>query len=75
MDFLMNQLEIEDCNSHHKSISQLNSTTSVNFVLYDHRQNKQGTVENRWDRIKLEGRDLLILDIILENPYGWRESA
>ena len=42
VDFLMNQLEIEDCNSHHKSLSQLNSTTSVNFVLYDHRQNKQG---------------------------------
>ena len=40
--FLMNRLEIEDCNSHHKSLSQLNSTTSVNFALYDHRQNKQG---------------------------------
>ena len=42
VDFLMNQLEIEDCNSHHKSISQLDSTTSVNFVLYDHRKNKRG---------------------------------
>ena len=42
VDFLMNQLEIEDCNSHHKSLSQLDSTTSVNFVLYDHRQNKRG---------------------------------
>ena len=42
VDFLMNQLEIEDCNSHHKSLSQLDSTTSVNFVPYDHRQNKQG---------------------------------
>ena len=42
VDFLMNHLEIEDCNSHHKSLSQLNSITSVNFVLYDHRQNKQG---------------------------------
>ena len=37
VDFLMNQLEIEDCNSHHKSLSQLDSTTSVNFVPYDHR--------------------------------------
>ena len=42
VDFLMNQLEIEDCNSHHKSLSQLDSTTSGNFVQYDHRQNKQG---------------------------------
>ena len=42
VDFLMNQLEIEDCNSHHKSLSQLDFTASVNFVLYDHRQNKKG---------------------------------
>ena len=40
VDFLMNQLEIEDCNSHHKSLSQLDSTSSVNFAAYDHRQNK-----------------------------------
>ena len=31
VDFLMNQLEIENCNSHHKSLSQLDSTTSVNL--------------------------------------------
>ena len=42
MDFLMNQLEIEDCNFHHKSLSQLDSTSSVNFAAYDHRQNKGG---------------------------------
>ena len=35
VDFLMNQLEIEDCNSHHKSLSQLDSTTSVNFVPHN----------------------------------------
>ena len=40
VDFLMNQLEIEDCNSHHKSLSQLDSTSSVNFAANDHRQNK-----------------------------------
>ena len=37
VDFLMQQLEIEDCNSHHKSLSQLDSTASVHFVPYDHR--------------------------------------
>ena len=42
LDFLMNQLEIEDSNCHHKSLSQLDSTASVNFVPYDHRQNKRG---------------------------------
>ena len=39
-DFLMSHLEIEDCNTHHKSLNQLVSTASVNFVPYHHRQNK-----------------------------------
>ena len=34
------QLEIEDYNAHRKSLSQLDSTTSVNFVAYDHRENR-----------------------------------
>ena len=38
--FLMQQLEVEDCNAHHKGLSQLDSSTSVNFAAYDHRQNK-----------------------------------
>ena len=40
VEFLIQQLEIEDCNAHHKSLSQLDSTTSVNFAAYDRRQNK-----------------------------------
>ena len=40
VEFLMQQLEIEDCKAHHKSLSLLDSTTSVNFAAYDHRQNK-----------------------------------
>ena len=40
VDFLMQQLELEDCNAHHKSLSQLDSSTSINFAAYDHRQNK-----------------------------------
>ena len=40
VDFLMQQLEIEDCNVHHKSLSRLDSSTSINFAAYDHRQNK-----------------------------------
>ena len=40
VDFLMQQLEIEDCNAHHKSLSQLDSSMSINFAAYDHRQNK-----------------------------------
>ena len=40
VEFLMNQLAVEDCNAHHKSLSLLDSTLSVNFAAYDCRQNK-----------------------------------
>ena len=36
VDFLMQQLEIEDCNAHHKSLSYLDSSMSVNFAACDH---------------------------------------
>ena len=40
VEFLMNQLPIEDCNAQHKILSQLNSSSSMNFAAYNHRQNK-----------------------------------
>ena len=40
VEFLMNQLAIEECNAQHKILSQLNSNSSVNLAAYDHRQNK-----------------------------------
>ena len=39
VEFLMNQLAVEDCNANHKSLSQLNSNSSMNFAAYNHRQN------------------------------------
>ena len=41
VEFLMNQLAIEDCNAQHKILSQLNSSSSMNFAAHDHRQNKE----------------------------------
>ena len=40
VEFLMNQLAIEDCYAQHKILSQLSSSSSVNFAAYDQRQNK-----------------------------------
>ena len=40
VEFLMNQLAIKDCNAHHKSLSQLNSNSSMSFAAYDCKQNK-----------------------------------
>ena len=42
VDFLMHQLEIGDCKTHHKSLSQLDSTNSVIFAAYDCKENKGG---------------------------------
>ena len=35
VEFLMNQLAIEDCNTHQKSLSRLNSNSSMNFAAHD----------------------------------------
>ena len=40
VNFVMNQLAIEDCNTQHKFLSQLNSSSSMNFAAYNCRQNK-----------------------------------
>ena len=40
VEFLMNHLAIEDGNTQHKFLSQINSSSSVNFAAYDRRQNR-----------------------------------
>ena len=76
VDFLMNQLAIEDCNAQHKFLSQLNSSSSMNFSAYDRRQNKRKsnkskcTSEKMGYRIILECRLLQITTTHLENPPG-----
>ena len=81
VDFLMNQFAIEDCNTQHKILSQLNSSSSVNFAAYNHRQNKgraanqSAQVERMWYRMILECRLLQITTTHLENPQEWKESV
>ena len=41
VEFLIQQLEIEDCNAQHKSLSQLDSTTPVDSAACDHRQKQR----------------------------------
>ena len=40
VEFLMNHLAVEDNNTQHKFLSQINSNSSVNFAAYDRRQNR-----------------------------------
>ena len=40
VEFLLNHLAVEDGNSQHRFLSQLDSSTSVNMIAYDRQQNK-----------------------------------
>ena len=40
VEFLMNHLAVEDGNTQHKFLSQINSISFVNIIAYDHRQNR-----------------------------------
>ena len=40
VEFLMTHLAVEDGNTQHKFLSQINSSSSVNFAAYDRRQNR-----------------------------------
>ena len=40
VEFLMNHLAVEDGNTQHKFLSQINSNSSMNFAAYDCRQNR-----------------------------------
>ena len=40
VEFLLNHLGVEDGNTQHKFLSQLNSNSSMNMIAYDHRQNR-----------------------------------
>ena len=40
VEFLVNHLAVEDGNTQHKFLSQINSSSSMNFAAYDHRQNR-----------------------------------
>ena len=81
VEFLMNHLAVEDGNSQHNFLSQLNSSSSVNMVAYDCQQNKErATKENRaveetWHRINLEDKLLHLPFNRLENPQVWKENV
>ena len=41
VEFLMNHLAVEDGNTQHRFLSQLDSSSSMNMIAYDHRQNRE----------------------------------
>ena len=57
VEFLMNQLAIGDCNTQHKILSQLNSSSSMNFAAYDRRQNKGKSNKSKQATGKNQGQN------------------
>ena len=81
VEFLMNHLAVEDGNTQHKFLSQINSSSSVNFAAYDCRQNRgratnqNSQMEEMGHRINQECRLLHIPFNHLENPQEWKASV
>ena len=81
VEFLMNHLTVEDDNTQHKFLSQINSNSSMNFAAYDLRQNRgksnrpSALVERMRYRINQECRLLHLPPNHLENPQELKESV
>ena len=73
VDFLMNQLAIEDCNAQHKILSQLNSSSSMSFAAYDHRQNKGESHKSKCTSGKYVGQNNSGVQISSNNNHPSRK--
>ena len=58
VEFLMNHPAVEDGNTQHRFLSQLDSSSSVNMVAYDRRQNrgKSNRVKNSSGRERKQNK-------------------
>ena len=81
VEFLIQQLGIEDCNAQHKGLSQLDSTTSVNFAAYDHRWSRGKSNKSIRASRKNQGQNNSGAQGSSNSshqsrkPQGWKESA
>ena len=81
VEFLMNHLAVEDGNTQHRFLSQLDSNSSMNMVAYDRRQNrgKSNRAKNssgrEGNRINQECRLLHLPLNHPENPQVWKASV
>ena len=81
VDFLMNHLAVEDGNTQHRFLSQINSNSSVNMIAYDRRQNKgksnRGKQNSGRSRAQNKTRVQTSSSTIQPSrkPQVWKESA
>ena len=57
VEFLINHLAVEDGNTQHKFLSQLNSNSSMNTIAYDHGQNRGKSNRPKHNSGKNEGQN------------------
>ena len=74
VEFLVNQLAIEDCNAQHKIPFQLNSSSSVNFAAYNHRQNKEKSNKSKHTSGKNVGQNTSGVQTSSNNNHPSRKS-
>ena len=73
VEFLMNHLAVEDGNTQHKFLSQINSSSSVNMIAYDRRQNrgKSNRGKQNSGRNGAQNKTTIYLPTIKKTPrYG-----
>ena len=81
VEFLMNQLAIEDCNAQHKILYQLNSSSSMNFAAYNCRQNKGKSNKSKHTSGSNVGQNTSGVQTSSNNnhlsrkPQEWKESV
>ena len=81
VEFLMNHLAVEDGNTQHKFLLQINSSSSMNMIAYNCRQNRRKSNRGKQNsgrnghRIKQECRLLHPPLNHLGNPQVWKESV
>ena len=81
VEFLLNHLAVEDGNSQHRFLSQRDSSSSVNMIAYDRRQNKGKSNRSKnsngreREQNKSRGHNSSSTVQTSRNPPVWKGSA
>ena len=81
VEFLMNHLAVEDGNTQHRFLSQLNSSSSMNMIAYDRRQNrgKSNRLKNSSGKEREQNKTRVQTSSSTvhhpENPQVWKGSV
>ena len=78
VEFLLNHLAVEDGNTQHKFLSQINSNCSMNMIAYDHRQNRGKSNKGKQNSGRNGAQNKIRVHLPLnrlENPQEWKASV